>query len=81
MMFASRTRTAPRPFASEISAVPLIGIPVLLTLLCVASRFEIIHLSQTVRAELLFALLLSLMFTGMPISIALGLTVLTFFSR
>ncbi len=78
MMFASRTRTAPRPFASEISAVLLIGIPVLLTLLCVASRFEIIHLSQTVRAELLFALLLALMAAGMPISIALGLSVLTY---
>jgi C4-dicarboxylate transporter DctM subunit len=78
MMFASRTRSTPRPFASEISATLLIGIPILLTLLCVASRFEIVHLSQTVRAELLFALLLALMACGMPISIALGLSVLTY---
>jgi C4-dicarboxylate transporter DctM subunit len=33
---------------------------------------------QELRAFMLFALLLALMFTGMPVSIALGLTVLTF---
>jgi C4-dicarboxylate transporter, DctM subunit len=44
----------------------------------VLARFEIIELSQSVRATLLFALLLALMATGMPISIALGLSVLTY---
>jgi C4-dicarboxylate transporter DctM subunit len=73
------TRPAqPRSFASEYSAALLIAIPMLLTLICVATRFEIIHLSQTVRAELLFALLLALMASGIPISIALGLSVLTY---
>ena len=37
-----------------------------------------ITLPQGMRALILFALLLALMFTGMPVSIALGLTVLTF---
>ena len=69
---------SPRSSASEYSAVLLIAIPVALTLICVATRFEIIHLSQTVRAELLFALLLALMASGIPISIALGLSVLTY---
>src|SRR5262249_9311325 len=45
---------------------------------CFAARLHIIELSHTVRAELLFALLLALMASGMPISIALGLSVLTY---
>jgi len=77
-MFARSASTPPRSYASEYSAALLIAIPVLLTLICVATRFEIIHLSQTVRAELLFALLLALMASGIPISIALGLSVLTY---
>ena len=52
--------------------------PIVLALICVAARLHIIELSQTTRAELLFALLLALMATGMPISIALGLSVLTY---
>jgi C4-dicarboxylate transporter DctM subunit len=77
-MFASSAQTAPRSSASDFSAALLIAIPILLTLICVATRFEIIHLSATVRAELLFALLLALMASGIPISIALGLSVLTY---
>src|ERR1700722_7571720 len=72
------TPTTPRSNVSEYSAFLLIAIPIALTLICVATRFEIIHLSQTVRAELLFALLLALMASGIPISIALGLSVLTY---
>ena len=52
--------------------------PVVIALICVAARFDIIELSQSVRAALLFAMLLGLMATGMPISIALGLSVLTY---
>ena len=37
----------------------------------------IIVLPQAVRAAIIFALLIALMLTGMPVSIALGLTVLT----
>jgi C4-dicarboxylate transporter, DctM subunit len=72
------TKTAPRSYISGISAVLLIGIPILLTLVCASTRIDIIHLSQTARAELLFMLLLALMASGMPISIALGLSVLTY---
>jgi C4-dicarboxylate transporter DctM subunit len=70
--------TAPRSRGSTILAVLLIGLPIALTLLCVAARFDVVELSQTVRAGLLFVLLLALMATGMPISIALGLSVLTY---
>ena len=77
-MFTRSASTPPQSYASEYSAALLIAIPVLLTLICVATRFEIIQLSQTVRAELLFALLLALMASGIPISIALGLSVLTY---
>jgi C4-dicarboxylate transporter DctM subunit len=38
----------------------------------------VLEMPQGLRAFMLFALLLALMFTGMPVSIALGLTVLTF---
>ena len=46
--------------------------------ICFAHEAHLIALPQGLRALILFALLLSLMFTGMPVSIALGLTVLTF---
>jgi C4-dicarboxylate transporter DctM subunit len=69
---------APRSRGSTVIAVLLIGLPIALTLLCVAARFDIVELSQSVRAGLLFVLLLALMATGMPISIALGLSVLTY---
>src|SRR5271154_6276040 len=52
--------------------------PIALALVCFAARLHIIELSHTLRAELLFALLIALMATGMPISIALGLSVLTY---
>ena len=77
-MITRSASTPPRSNVSEYSAFLLIAIPIALTLICVATRFEIIHLSQTVRAELLFALLLALMASGIPISIALGLSVLTY---
>jgi C4-dicarboxylate transporter DctM subunit len=69
---------APRPRSGMVMAVLIVAIPIALALVCVLARFEIIELSQSVRAGLLFALLLALMATGMPISIALGLSVLTY---
>ena len=56
----------------------IIAVPVVIALICIAARFGVLELSQSVRALLLFALLLGLMATGMPISIALGLSVLTY---
>src|ERR1700726_4942643 len=70
--------TGMRPRPAAITATLIIVIPLLLTLICLAARLDIIELSQSVRAALLFALLLALMATGMPISIALGLSVLTY---
>jgi C4-dicarboxylate transporter DctM subunit len=56
----------------------IILIPLLIVAVCFAHEAHLIALPQGLRALILFALLLSLMFTGMPVSIALGLTVLTF---
>ena len=67
-----------RPRSVSITAILIVAVPIMLALICVLARFEIIELSQSVRAGLLFALLLALMATGMPISIALGLSVLTY---
>jgi C4-dicarboxylate transporter, DctM subunit len=69
---------APRPRSGAVTASLIIAIPVALALVCVLARFDIIELSQSWRAALLFAMLLGLMATGMPISIALGLSVLTY---
>src|SRR5580704_7355917 len=69
---------APRSYGDAVTAALIIIIPIALALICFAARLHVIELSHTVRAELLFALLLALMACGMPISIALGLSVLTY---
>jgi len=69
---------APRPLTGSGTAALIVLVPLALALICFAARLHVIDLSHTVRAELLFALLLALMATGMPISIALGLSVLTY---
>ncbi len=74
----TQAKTLARPRSGSITAMLIVAIPIVLALICVLARFEIIELSQSVRAGLLFALLLALMATGMPISIALGLSVLTY---
>src|SRR5271163_3760997 len=80
MTFLSPTSkpVGPWPLGDAITAALIIVIPIALALVCFAARLHIIELSHTVRAELLFALLIALMATGMPISIALGLSVLTY---
>jgi C4-dicarboxylate transporter DctM subunit len=67
-----------RPQVSTITAALIIAIPFVLVLVFLAARLDIIALSHSVRALLLFALLIALMATGMPISISLGLSVLTY---
>ncbi|MBI1779056.1 MAG: TRAP transporter large permease subunit [Proteobacteria bacterium] len=52
--------------------------PILIFLLCLAQHTGVVEFPQGVRAALVFLLLISLMLTGMPISIALGMTVLVF---
>ena len=68
----------PNPVTAAVTATLIIVIPIFLALVCFAAKLHVIELSHTVRAELLFALLLGLMASGMPISIALGLSVLTY---
>jgi C4-dicarboxylate transporter DctM subunit len=77
-LLQSSRPAAPRPLGDAVTAILIIVIPIALTLVCIAARLHIVELSHTVRAELLFALLLALMASGMPISIALGLSVLTY---
>jgi C4-dicarboxylate transporter DctM subunit len=67
-----------RPRTGVVMAMLIVAVPIALALVCVLARLDIIELSQSTRAALLFAMLLALMATGMPISIALGLSVLTF---
>ncbi len=56
----------------------IILVPLLIVAVCFAHEAGLVPLPQGMRAFILFALLIALMFTGMPVSIALGLTVLTF---
>ena len=59
-------------------AVVLILAPILILLICFAHATGVIVLPQWLRALTIFVLLIAFMVTGMPVSIALGLTVLTF---
>jgi len=52
--------------------------PLLIVAICVAHASGLIALPQGMRAVIMFVLLIALMLTGMPVSISLGLTVLTF---
>jgi C4-dicarboxylate transporter DctM subunit len=56
----------------------LILAPILILAICLGEKAGIIVLPQAVRAGTIFILLIALMLTGIPVSIALGLTVLTF---
>src|SRR5258708_911745 len=67
-----------RPRGGALTATLIIVVPVALLLICLLARLDIIELSQSFRASLLFLLLLALMTSGMPISIALGLSVLAY---
>ena len=67
-----------RSLGAAVTAALIILVPLALASICFAARLHVIDLPHTVRAELLFVLLLALMATGMPISIALGLSVLTY---
>src|SRR5262245_35449121 len=51
---------------------------ILIFALCLAEKAGILVLPQAFRAATIFALLIALMLTGIPVSIALGLTVMTF---
>jgi C4-dicarboxylate transporter DctM subunit len=59
-------------------ALALILAPILILATCFASKAGVIELPQSVRAITIFILLVAFMATGTPVSISLGLTVLTF---
>jgi C4-dicarboxylate transporter DctM subunit len=69
--------TVPGRWANPLS-LTLILAPIFILLLCFAHKTGTIVLPQSLRALLLFILLIAFMLTGMPVSIALGLTVLSF---
>jgi C4-dicarboxylate transporter DctM subunit len=66
------------PRKGGLLGVLLILVPVALVALCFSAKLGLVELGPGSRAILIFVLLIALMLTGMPISIALGLTVLTF---
>ncbi len=72
--------TDPKDWKGPVSlgGLIIIGMPLLLIALCFANKFGIVTLPSSARVLLIFVLLISMMMTGMPISIALGLSVLIF---
>lgn len=71
---------ATRAAARKVSplGVILIMAPILIFAMCLAEKFGVVVLPHWLRAFTVFALLIALMLTGIPVSIALGLTVMTF---
>jgi C4-dicarboxylate transporter, DctM subunit len=71
---------ATRAAARKVSplGVILIMAPILIFAMCLAEKFGVVVLPHWMRAATVFALLIALMLTGIPVSIALGLTVMTF---
>jgi C4-dicarboxylate transporter, DctM subunit len=66
-----------RQKASPLGTI-LIMAPILILAVCLGEKAGVLVLPQAVRAGTIFALLIALLLTGIPVSIALGLTVLTF---
>ncbi|MEO6840818.1 MAG: TRAP transporter large permease subunit [Bradyrhizobium sp.] len=62
----------------SVLALILILAPILIFAVCLGEKAGFIVLPPALRAGTIFALLIALMLTGIPVSIALGLTVLTF---
>ena len=73
-------RHAPVTIGGPISmgGVFIILTPLFFVALCLINKFGIYQLPPGARVAVLFLMLISVMLTGMPISIALGLTVLIF---
>ncbi len=62
----------------SVGGIALMAFPIFFIALTFAHKFGVITLSPGMRAGVLFSMLISIMMTGMPISIALGSTVLVF---
>jgi C4-dicarboxylate transporter DctM subunit len=74
----SLDRREPGPHVGRVASLLLIVVPIVLVALCFAGKYGLVELGPAARGTLIFALLFALMVTGMPVSIALGLSVLTF---
>ena len=70
--------SGPNPQRGRTISQLLIAVPILLVALCFAGKYGLVDLGPAARGTLIFTLLFALMVTGMPVSIALGLSVLTF---
>jgi C4-dicarboxylate transporter DctM subunit len=66
------------PNRGAVPAALMIAAPLILLAICFMSKFGIIVVPSGARGLIIAGLLISLFITGMPISIALGLSVLTF---
>jgi C4-dicarboxylate transporter DctM subunit len=71
---------APGPSSGSIGwgGLLIIAMPLLIGCVCLANKFGVLTISPGPRVLIIFVLLIAMMLTGMPISIALGLTVLSF---
>jgi C4-dicarboxylate transporter DctM subunit len=74
---ATSPRAAAQRLGSPLGWIIILA-PILIVAVCFAHAGGLIVLPQSLRVVTVFALLIALMLTGMPISIALGLTVLSF---
>jgi C4-dicarboxylate transporter DctM subunit len=74
------TGSATDAASRKVSVLGLILIlaPILIFTVCLGEKTGILVLPPALRAASIFGLLIALMLTGIPVSIALGLTVLTF---
>jgi len=82
MTSAAITHPAPAPAPQDFrlgrGGLIIMAMPAVLIALCFANYFGLITIPPGPRVVIIFVLLISMMTTGMPISIALGLTVLIF---
>src|SRR5262245_66172719 len=72
--------SAPPPQRGRGISQLLIALPILLVALCFAGKYGLVDLGPAAGGTLIFTLLFALMVTGTPVSIARGLSVLTFSS-
>jgi C4-dicarboxylate transporter DctM subunit len=77
-MSVSRASAPAAANESGVFGSLLVVAPLAIAALCLAHKFGVIVLPDGMRVGIIFVLLVLLMLSGMPISIALGLTVLTF---
>ena len=78
MKVAVYSETVIPPDRGARSATLIIVAPLVLLAICLLSKFGVIEVPSGARGLVIAGLLISLFITGMPISIALGLSVMTF---